>query len=266
MEANLRLRIQSVFSEVLEQGKTFEQVAQKYNLEISQFEQMVKSMTSPKDFKRLNVASKRNQNFSGRKDKEETVKHEEKTIESKPITYETLQVQYENAKSNIDYLERYLQNEQGLLEVSQKEVEALNAQLKRAEESVRKHRIQIQEKRNTLTEWRICLEGIIGEISELKSKEIYLVEPGYSGELPEFGRLISVEPMEGVNVEKVDNVPLFHDFTPADFFMFDDMKRARSIYQFLQLVTLYFVEGKSYKLLVEDEVVISLLRKQELIQ
>lgn len=102
------------------------------------------------------------------------------------------------------------------------------------------------------------LRRVEAEIQELREKSIYLIDPWYNGELPEYGTFISSVEMEGVSVQEVPEEYLFKA-TVEEILLFDyvpDYKKARL---FAGLVAKFELEGISYKLLVSDDRVKSLL-------
>ena len=72
--------------------------------------------------------------------------------------------------------------------------------------------------------------------------------------------------MEGAIVEDVSDVVLISEMTAEEMFLFDSMESAKAANQYIKLVTKYFVDDKEYQLLVDNDILIKLLEKQELIE
>ena len=91
--------------------------------------------------------------------------------------------------------------------------------------------------------------------------------PGYHGEMPKYGRFISIMEIQGIDdlqVEDVRGVELVKQMTAEEFFLFDTMQEAKSSYSFVKLVSKYYFDGLDYTILVDDDSIIELLKRQEL--
>lgn len=72
--------------------------------------------------------------------------------------------------------------------------------------------------------------------------------------------------MEGeVKTEDVSDITLV-DMTLQDAFEFETIDQAKEANQYLKLVTKYFLNDKEYKLLVDNELMLNILRKQQLVE
>lgn len=292
--SDLRLRVQTVFSQVLEGHKTFADIAPRYGLEVPEFEDLLRHKVDAKDFDRLKEASEKYEAARKKRRKQISVplssSLEEKITQMQPKENSTARIsdtQKETLKIRAGILrniEKELKQMYSLRNVTIPECEA---KLKEEEDKVDKAKEELEVAKNVLkkalkqqeeaqkkldkqnTQLLVCERNynkLEEELAEIDNKVIYLVAPNYKGKMPEYGTFISVAPKDGVIVEDVSKVPLMHEPTMTDFFGVTDMKEAKEVYQYLQLVTKYFVESGEYNILVDDPATIKLLQKQELIK
>ncbi len=267
IQENLRVTAQTVLSQMLEGHKTFGDLAPKYGMTEEQFKKIVEKVVNDKDYPRLVKVNDKYITARNRigKHKISTVdqgeeKENPKNNEQQDIT--TLRKEMANELSSIEeqIAKKSIEKEQcekSRLETQEKLKIAENT-AKKAENSWRKISGELDVLINSKKE-------IIGKIEKIDSKIIYLVAPNYKGEKPEFGTLISVVPMDGAKVEDVSEVMLLTELSSEDVFLFESMEEAKAVYQYIKLVTMYFIEDKEYKLLIDSEAVVKLLKKQELI-
>lgn len=283
MEAKLRLRPQTVFSAILEGGKTFADLAPDYGFTPEAFEAEVLAKVGPKEFARLKKESERNEAKKAKKQqkskttKKNTIK-EDSTMK-KVVTRETLLRQKENAQQEIVTATAVVDAEAALLEADAKKVEtaekdvsiaeaALTAAknvLKDAKKAFQKQERVLKDKKDGLFKWQTCLSNIEESIRELDAKLIYLVAPGYQGKLPTVGKLISVVPFEGANVEIEQGGELYKEPTSREMFgcgykLIDDVMNA---YNFAGLVIKYEINDIDVTVLVDDDRIKRILMAQE---
>lgn len=278
---NLRLRPQTIFSAVLEGRKTFQELAKKYGFTLENFEKELLSKVGPKEFERLKKANERNgaknhktktpknkPKINSENENENCPAKEEKElteVENKPLTErEKMLQQKANAEQKIASLEKEIEE----AEARYNEEKLKVTEILRALRAARTKRSAAQKerdiKKSTLSQWQMCLSSIEARIKEIDSETIYLIAPGYQGNLPTAGKLISSEPFEGAIVEEGE--ALYKDPSMEDLFNsgFDRICDASNAYRFARLVIKYDFEGINAKVLVDDERIKRILKDQGL--
>lgn len=284
IEAKLRLRPQTVFSAILEGKKTFAELAPDYGYTTEAFEAEVLAKVGPKEFARLKKESDRHEANKTKKQQKKTRTTKKNTTEEdsnmkneKVVTRETLLRQKENAQREINTAIAVVDAEAALLEAEGKKVEtaekdvniaeaALTAAknvLKEAKKAYQKQERVLKEKKDGLSKWQTCLSNIDASIQELDAKLIYLVAPGYQGELPTVGKLISVVPFEGATIEQGDE--LYKEPTSMEMFCsgYKLIEEVMNAYNFARLVIKYEVLDIEVKVLVDDDRIKRILKSQE---
>ena len=300
----LRLRPQTIFSAIRDGNRTFSEMAPEYGLSLEQFEEQVKFKVGPKEFAKLKKQSERN---GERKEKEKQKSYETKPAESVVIETPVLSSAEKTSKQgdcdmNIKEIEGQLATLESSLESVRQQIFAQNSicasnkevletektNLNRAKDSLRKARktlanaeMRVAECEKALMEAKSAASNSEEELSSLQTTEselvrkceelqksrIYLVAPGYHGEIPKYGRFISIMEIQGIDdlqVEDVRGVELVKQMTAEEFFLFDTMQEAKSSYSFVKLVSKYYFDGLDYTILVDDDSIIELLKRQEL--
>ena len=127
-----------------------------------------------------------------------------------------------------------------------------------AEETEAKQAVQLVQAQHAETMEK--LQGVEKVIQELKEKTIYLVDPWFTGTLPEYGTFLSTVEMEGVQVLKpVETIePDFKDMVSSGFDLVSEYTRALS---FVSLVQEYILKGEAHSVLNTDPRVKKLLDK-----
>lgn len=279
IQESLRVTAQSIISQMLEGHKTFSDLASKYEMSEDYFKQVAARVVNDKDWPRLVKANAKNKALRNRirKNKIPVPKPElenKQEVEPDPVLskrkklvkhlvfinkeIECCEVFKEETKT--DSVEATLK-----LEEVTKEFEEVVEKVKEARKICKLKEEKKQEATQQLESLEKKRESIKEQIKEIDSNIICLVAPGYKGKLPEYGTLISVVPMEGVIVEDVSDVVLISEMTAEDIFSFDSMEDAKIAHEFAKLVLKYFVNDKKYQLLVDNDVLIKLLKKMELI-
>lgn len=300
----LRLRPQTIFSAIRDGNRTFSEMAPEYGLSLEQFEEQVKLKVGPKEFAKLKKQSERN---GERKKKEKQKSYETKPAESVVIETPVLgsaetTLKQGDCDMNIKEIEGQLATLESSLESVRQQILAQNAicaskkevletektNLNRAKDSLRKARKTLANAEKRVAECEKALmeaksaaskseeelsslqtteSELVRKCEELQKSRIYLVAPGYHGEIPKYGRFISIMEIQGIDglqVEDVRGVELVKQMTAEEFFLFDTMQEAKSSYSFVKLVSKYYFDGLDYTILVDDDSIIELLKRQEL--
>ena len=300
----LRLRPQTIFSAIRDGNRTFSEMAPEYGLSLEQFEEQVKLKVGPKEFAKLKKQSERN---GERKEKEKQKGYETKPAENVVIETPVLSSAEKTSKQgdcdmNIKEIEGQLATLESSLESVRQQIFAQNAicaskkevletektNLNRAKDSLRKARKTLANAEKRVAECEKALmeaksaasnseeelsslqtteSELVRKCEELQKSRIYLVAPGYHGEMPKYGRFISIMEIQGIDdlqVEDVRGVELVKQMTAEEFFLFDTMQEAKSSYSFVKLVIKYYFDGLDYTILVDDDSIIELLKRQEL--
>lgn len=290
----LRLSVQPVFTGVLEGTKTFAEMAQKYGLTLKDFEDELRAKVGTKEYNRLKKKSKRNEDGKGEDNmKEPRIKKKPTAATTAPatgigatitgskaknvVTRETLQHKLEDAQREVNVAEENVNAAKALLEaerskVSEAEENVDSAKkalamaegaLQEAQKAFKMQEKVVDKKQQAHKAWQDCLANIEQSIRDMDAQLIYLVAPGYKGELPTVGKLISVVPFEGATLEKGEE--LYKELTVADLLNteFDTMAETRQAYDFARLVIKYEILDIEVTVLVDDERIKNILRAQE---
>ena len=279
IQENLRVTAQTVISQMLEGHKTFGDLAQKYDMTEEELKQIIAKIVNDKDYPRL---VKANDKYMSLRSKPRKNKIQTPKAESEDGNYgidKDLVKKRKELVEQMSYLEEQIAEKQTkkeekeekegaaavALTEAQRKLEEAEAEVRRVEEEYSKVENECLELVQKLEELKSDRENVNGKIQEIDSRLIFLVAPNYHGKKPDFGTLVSVIPMEGAKVEDVSNTTLTTEMSADDIFQFENMEDAKAANNYLKLVTKYFVEDKDYNLLIDNEVLIRLLQKQELI-
>ena len=274
IQENLRVTAQTVLSQMLEGHKTFGDLAPKYGMTEEQFKKIVEKVVNDKDYPRLLKVNDKYITARNRigKHKISTVDQGEEKEKTKNNEQQDITTLRKDMANELSSIEEQIAKKSIEKERCEKSRLLANAELAEAQEKLKIAEDAVKKAENSWKKISGELDGLINtkkeimeKIEEIDSKVIYLVAPNYKGEKPEFGTLISVIPMDGAKVEDVSEVMMLTELSSEDMFLFESMEEAKAVYQYIKLVTMYFVEDKDYKLLIDSEAVIKLLKKQELI-
>lgn len=194
-------------------------------------------------------------------------------------TLNALRARRDNAEMNITAKEAILESNKSLLEGAQEEQERAESNVRAAEEALRNAKAVLKEAKrktfdrnkavveteNDLTKWRRCKELIDEDIAQHQT--IYLIAPGYKGNMPKFGRMISVMAFEEMAVEVDEQIgELIHEPTRAEMRNsgFDDNNEMFTAYDYASLVVKYTKSDEPVKVLVDDERIKRILEGQGL--
>lgn len=280
-----RLSAQTIFSSIIDGGKTFWELAPKYGVTEDQLKKIIFEKVGPKEFRRLQKINWRNQTSGGR-GKKAVSKKKIKKIATRVNTEEmdiaifnipneipALDAQLTKISTEIDRLNSAIQKKQELLKSESAKLE----KAKKAFEEAKKQ-LAIVQKHYSIYEMELFKtqssllrkekdKGLLEEkIAELQSKQIFLVAPGYRGEIPQYGTVVAVTDIPGATMEDVSNVELMQNVSADEVFCFKNMEEAEAVCNYLKLVMKYFCNDKEYTLLVDEEPIIALLKKHELIE
>lgn len=270
-EGRLRVTAQTVIPQILEGHKTFSDLAPRYGMTEEEFKQVVARVVNDKDFPRLLKANDKyitvrsrignNKTLTKKQEVDKVDAEQEQKEMRMEMSKKLSSIEKQITESNIE-----MEQSEEKIEIASTEVHKAKENLKLAEqveENAKKARQKVVQRLETLNRDK---EEVVNKIQEIDSKIIFLIAPNYKGAKPDFGTVISAIPMEGAKVEDVSDTTLTTEMSAEDIFLFDNMEEAKAANEYLKLVTKYFVEDKKYKLLIDSEVLINLLKKQELIE
>ena len=95
---------------------------------------------------------------------------------------------------------------------------------------------------------------------EIKNKSVYLLDPWYKGDIPEYGIFISSAEVDGIatTVEQVEPTYMPDDSVEG-IFLFDYVPDYKKACAFIGLITKYIVEDKPFQKLISDKRVLALI-------
>lgn len=271
IQENLRVTAQTVISQMLEGHKTFGDLAQKYGMKEEEFKQIVARVVNDKDYPRLVKANDKYVVARSRIGNNKTLTKKQE-VDKVDAEQEQKEMRMEMSKK-LSSIEKQIAERNIEMEQSEEKIEIASTEVHKAKENLK---LAEQVEENAKKAWQKVVqrletlnrdkEEVVNKIQEIDSKIIFLIAPNYKGAKPDFGTVISAIPMEGAKVEDVSDTTLTTEMSAEDIFLFDNMEEAKAANEYLKLVTKYFVEDKKYKLLIDSEVLINLLKKQELIE
>lgn len=152
------------------------------------------------------------------------------------------------AKMLQETCERVLQKATEAFNNARQELQKAKTAQKNAEKEVATFSKKIKKLNEKLGE-------IENKIETAKNQMVYLIAPGYSGEIPACGTFISTCEVEGVANLKVEQIPTelkpdFQDMIKAGF---DSAQEYAKALKFMTLVEYYLCNDMQYKMLVSDD-------------
>lgn len=251
-----------IYNNVAKGVMTLRQLAEGYDCSYEQFVVECKRKISPFEWKRILKANSRNEKMaSSRKEearmterkprqqinaqKKQTLLEEMATVLEKANISRAVTADYEN---RLEEAQKAEANAKRILQEAQERLARLTRETASSKEQDARY------------EERIC--QIQAKLDEFN---IYLVAPGFKGEMPR-GRLVSVVLFEGYNmtVEKGDDLLNDVSFASMLDLGFETLKEANTALEFAKLVLKYQLESEEqYQILVDDERIITILRGQE---
>lgn len=162
-------------------------------------------------------------------------------------------------------LESILKIKSETVEKTQDVFNKAKSALEEALENEKETKKKIKASNQRLRDLNSVLADTEKKIEEAKRTQIYLIAPGYSGDLPESGTFISTNEIDGISSLQIENVeesleikPDFQDMINAGFD--SALEYARAL-KFISLASKYFCIGSSFELLCSDERVHKLYSK-----
>lgn len=299
------LNFTTIHKRISEQGKTISELAPEYSMAEEDFIREMRSGLGPKVFSALKKMSEKNEKARERLKDSATKKRKnnqrllEKQRTEQIATQKDLDVQENDAipnseKDNIlqenelnNFLKlkreiestiqswniaiessgkRCLEKEE---EVRLAEEELSNAQrrLKQVQQELIDSQKAYQNNLEKRDEQEQKLQEVDEKIEKIRHNNIYLVAPGYHGDIPEYGRFISTEPIAGIDdVELQTGDVLFNDENLSDMVAcgYYDVREYMRAIEFAKVCIAFMTEHSHCKILIDDEKISKVLKTQEL--
>lgn len=146
------------------------------------------------------------------------------------------------------------------------EIAELEEKIAQEKETLKTIEENYQNSINKKEELEVKLSEITDEIEHLSQRRIFLVAPGYHGEIPNFGRFISTEEIIGMNVEIKKGDLLINDESLNNMMLcgYYDIREYMRALEFAKLCIAHIVECDQYTILVDDERISKVLETQEI--
>ncbi len=295
------LNFTTIHKRISEQGKIISELAPEYSMTEEAFIQEMKSGLGPKVFAALKKMSEKNEKAREKskdsaakkrknnqrllqKQRSETIQCntsdniQEPIIQKAPTTSVTIGVSQDND------LEHFLNMKKNIESTIQRWDEAIGSSRNRCmqkEEEVKNAEMKLKQVQQELTDSENAyqnnlkmrkqqeqrLQEIILQIEKISQNNIYLVAPGYHGKLPEYGRFISTEPIEGIeNLEIQTGEVLFNDENLSDMMAcgYYDVREYMRAIEFAKVCIAFMTEHSHCTILIDDEKISKVLKTQEL--
>lgn len=250
-----------IYNNVAKGVMTLRQLAEGYDCSYDQFVAECKRIVSPFEWKRIMKADSRNEKMAG-------IRKEAKMTEKTPR-------QQINAQKKKVLLEEFatVQEKAGISKAVTEDLEKRLLEAQKAEANAKRIWQEAQERLGRLIQQTQSSKEqdarYVERLSQIQAKldefNLYLVAPGYNGEMPR-GRLVSVALFEGYNVTVERGDDLLNDvsFSAMLDLGFETLKEADTALEFAKLVLKYQLEcEEEYQILVDDERIITILHGQE---
>jgi len=288
------LNFTTIHKRISEQGKTISELAPEYSMTEEAFIQEMRSGLGPKVFSSLKKTSVKNeklrekQKSSAERKRRNNQKMSEKTnqtnIDDFDVEAEDAEFLIEKRISNLlsqkEETEKWISFWDGTLipldknksESNQRiadfksEIAELEEKIAQEEETLKTIEENYQNSINKKEELEVKLSEITDEIEHLSQRRIFLVAPGYHGEIPNFGRFISTEEIIGMNVEIKKGELLINDESLNNMMLcgYYDIREYMRALEFAKLCIAHIVECDQYTILVDDERISKVLETQEI--
>ncbi len=221
-----RYNYKQIYVQIVKYGKTIQEMANQYGIDAKHFSERLQKGLDTKLFADVIKADerirKRQENAEKKLKKQEEVnmarKNQEtvKTMqvskeqqqESKERSMEQLLAEKRTATENVEEAKKELEKAQTVLSIrenSLKETKELFEEAKKALTEAEVDRAKAKEnvdaKSKELDTFIKKMNDVESSIEELKKQKVYLVEPGYTGEIPSYGTFYSFTEVKGVNVQ-----------------------------------------------------------------
>ena len=256
-----KLNGQRIYNGVVKGNMTLRQLAECFDCSFEQFFVECKKIIGHVEWPRVERADRKNAKTPSRKD--------EKSMQQKKYPYISKAQKKQIIQSEMETVQEQLQISQVVLEDFHKRHEKAKKDemmIKKSYEDAVQRRVWTEEHleraKNQVERYQKRIDQLQQKLDEFV---IWLVAPGYKGEIPR-GKLITVVPFDGYNliVEKGDD--LLNDVSFAEMMGlgFETLRDADTALEFAKLVLKYQFEcEEEFKILVDDERIISILRAQE---
>ena len=280
-----RLDFKYIYIRVTKYGTLISELAEKYDMDEKSFRTRMKMGLNSKLYVNALKADARNrknrqsvankQHYVKKRTSEKTIKqkfHEQQSArESKTtgstniiseVTLEVLKTRKMTISSRISEIETNLATAKNSLAVCenivlemQKVFEEAKIALDKAVTNRNCSKKSVDKYNDELNNLKNQLADTEQQIRELKDNSLYLVSPGYSGDIPEFGKFISNTQIAGFNDLQIiestyDIEPQLKDMLVAGY---DSYNEYMESLRFVMLCAEYTCLGKEYSVLVSDD-------------
>lgn len=258
-----KLNGHKIYNSVAKGVLTLRRLAESYDCSYEQFLAECKRKISPFEWKRMLKADGRNQKIEVKREVETNMKTTSKIPQQyKDRKKQALLGELAIVQEKADVSKKVTTDFEGRVAEAQK----AEAQAKHAWEQAQERLIwatqNLESSQNTDAKYEERIRQIQNQLAEF---DIYLVAPGYKGEIPK-GKLVSVVSFDGYNVTVEKGDDLLNDVSFADMMElgFETLKEVDVALEFAKLVLKYQVEyDGDFEILVDDQKVITILKGQE---
>jgi hypothetical protein len=276
------LNFTTIHKRISEQGKTISELAPEYSMTEEAFIQEMRSGLGPKVFSSLKKTSVKNEKLREKQKSsaERKRRKSEKTSQTNEEAEFLLEKRMSNLISQKEETEKWISFWDGTLipldknksESNQRiadfksEIAELEEKIAQEKETLKTIEENYQNSINKKEELEVKLSEITDEIEHLSQRRIFLVAPGYHGEIPNFGRFISTEEIIGMNVEIKKGDLLINDESLNNMMLcgYYDIREYMRALEFAKLCIAHIVECDQYTILVDDERISKVLETQEI--
>lgn len=295
------LNFTTIHKRISEQGKIISELAPEYSMTEEAFLQEMRSGLGPKVFAALKKTSEKNEKARERlkvsaekkrksrerlleKQRDESVCQD--SLDTKEQQANQTSLKDDNSKPaqeehELEYflllkmeIEDIINQWDVAIESSRKrclekeeELRSLNRKLQQVQQELADSENVYQSNLKMRSEQDQKLHEIDIQIVKIMQKNIYLIAPGYHGEIPEYGRLISTEPIAGIeNVEIQNGDLLFNDENLSDMMAcgYYDVREYMRAIEFAKLCIAFMTEHSHCTILIDDEKISNVLKTQGL--
>lgn len=256
-----------IFESILKKGQTFKDMAQQYGVSETKMREHTQQVVGAKDFSRLLKKSERTQKTINKAKESKTMR---KRVTSKVsvinsnTTLTQLKMRREEAQEKLNAAIGLQESREGLLKAAKLEQQKAAEDLENAKKAFADANQLVLEVEEGLNQAKEVADNWCRQVDELdaeiKKREIYLVAPGYKGELPATGRKIAVVPMEGCELE-TSGVKTKITVDSSLLELFDDsMQLFKATVTFVEVVCKYRQNNVQFEMLVDDDRIVQVLR------
>lgn len=294
------LNFTTIHKRISEQGKIISELAPEYSMTEEAFIQEMRSGLGPKVFAALKKTSEKNEKARERlkvsaakkRRNNERILEKQRTKSVQDDCTNATEVQLihaseEDISEPIQYtneLDHFLAQKRELeetlklwdtaIESSKKrftqkkeELSALKIKLQQVQQELADSENAYQSNLKMRSEQEEKLHEIDIQIENIMKNNIYLIAPGYHGQLPEYGRFISTEPIVGLdNVEIQTGEVLFNDENLSDMMAcgYYDVREYMRAIEFAKVCIAFMTEHSHCTILIDDEKISKVLKTQDL--